>query len=289
MRPLLSASLAAVVLLPTGTWRCEPSPPRVGTDVAAITTEDTAVFLPAVGPSVELHAGGPGTARLHSVDVSADGRRAWVTECCEPVWGQWWEIDVGAGPIDPLPRPGYGFDLDDEGTTIASLGFYEVAVRDVHGTVIVAADLMPFDRDPWDLAWVAPDRLAVIELARTDDDGLEFRLVTTDSRLTSYETATGALIASGIDRPWPRLAGTDEAGRILVLRPDPRDEATRYLEAYDGATLTRALSADVELPGRATWAWVEAGHVLWIDRHERLHVDGERVPGRYTWARPTGQ
>lgn len=284
MRLTLTIGLVAA-LAPLAPPQCDPPrPPTSPIALGAITADGTAVYIPAGGTPIELLDDGPSTARLHSVDVTPDGERAWVTECCEPVWGQWWEVDVGVGPVDPFPRPGYAFDLDATEGEIASLGYFAVAIRDLAGEFIVSVDLER--RDPWDVAWIDHDRIAVIELVSTDE-GVEFRLVTTDDRLTGYATATGVLIGRGIDAPWPRLAGVDGGGRILVQRSDTT-RPSDLLEAYDPLTLERVPAADVRLAGRATSAWMADGHVVWIDRRQRVHVDGVRLPGRYTWARPTG-
>jgi hypothetical protein len=228
----------------------------------------------------------PGTGRLHSAAVTPDGRRAWVTECCEPVWGRWWEIEVGVGPQDPHPRNGYAFDLDPSARRLASLGYFGLAVRDLDGNVVASEDLsepLP-SRDAYDLAWIDDDRFAVLELVQPDS-GNEFRLVASDASLIGYGDARGPVVASDVERPWPRLAGVADDGSILVLQADERDRATNVLHAYDANTLQRTPASDVRLPGRAIAAWVDDGHVMWIDRHHRLRVDGERIPGRYEWVR----
>jgi hypothetical protein len=244
------------------------------------------VYVPAGGHPIVLLTDQPGTGRLHSAAVTPDGRRAWVTECCEPVWGRWWEIDVGVGPSDPLPLPGYNFDLDPSAERLLSLGYFQLAVRDLDGNVISEENLLDPEptRDAYDAGWVSADRLAVLELVQPDA-GNEFRLVVTDADLTGYGEATGVVIGSNVEAPWPRLAGVGADGSILVFEADAHDQMTGTLAAYDADTLRRRPSADVRLPKRARAAWVDGDHVMWIDRHHRLRVDGERISGRYTWVR----
>lgn len=266
--------------------RCTPGDEIPAVPVAAITSDGTAIYQAAGGEPIELRRDGPGSAELHSVTVTPDGRRAWVTECCEPVWGRWWEIAVGDGPVEPDPRAGYGFDLSPDATQLASIGFFELAVRDLDGEFIARVDLLndPISRDPYGAVWIDDDRLAVVELAQPES-GNEFRLVATDDDLHGYLEAQRAVIGTDLDAPWPQLAGVTEGGEILVLQGRGPDATSRRLHAYDPETLQRRPHADVRLPRPATAAWVDGPHVLWIDRQERLFVDGDHLPGHYVWAR----
>ena len=265
---------------------CDPPPDGPAVPIAAIDTAGSAVFVPAGGDPVVLFTDYPGTGRLHSAAVTPDGRRAWVTECCEPVWGRWWEIEVGAGPRDPNPQNGYAFDLDPSAQRIVSLGYYGLAIRDLDGNIVASEDLQEPapSRDAYDVAWIDDDHFAVLEFVQPDA-GNEFRLVTSDADLTGYGESIGVVVGTDFEAPWPRLAGVGADGSILVLQADPVHQATDVLHAYDPETLQRTPSADVRLPGPATAAWIDNGHVMWIDRDQRLRVDGERVAGRYTWVR----
>ena len=285
---MTTRSWLAVAVLPTfaGLAHCDPPDPQPAAAVVAIDSAGSAIYIPSGGDLVVLLTDQPGTGRLHSAAVTPDGRRAWVTECCEPVWGRWWAIDVGVGPRDPFPLPGYNFDLDPSAQRLLSLGYFRLAIRDLDSEIIREEDLIDPQpsRDPYDAGWVSADRLAVLEFVQPDS-GNEFRLVVTDAELTGYGEATGVVIASDFEAPWPRLAGVGADGSILVFQADAHDQRTNRLEAYDPDTLQRRPFADVRLPTRATAAWVDGTHVMWIDRHQRLHVDGERIRGRYTWVR----
>ncbi|HEX6657685.1 MAG TPA: hypothetical protein VF065_06370 [Ilumatobacter sp.] len=280
--------LGGVVALGLGAFPCDPPRDhRPDVAVGVIAVDGSTHFFPAGGAPIALLDDGPGTAWPRSVAVTPDGRDAWVTECCEPVWGQWWHVDVGVGPRDPVPRPGYAFDLDPSAKMLTSLGYYGVAIRDLDGAIVASENdlnALPVPRDPYDTAWIGRDRVAFLEFAQPDT-GDEFRLVVTDARLTGYRDATGPVIATDLEAPWPRLAGADTGGRIMVFQADDHDELSDIVRAYDSATLEPVPTADIHLPRRASSIWIDGDHLMWIDRRHQLTVDGERIRGRYEWVR----
>ena len=229
----LTMVLASVPLL-GGVVRCEPPDHRPNLAVGVIAVDGTSQHIPAGGTPIELMEDGPTSAWPRTVAVTPDGRRAWVTECCEPVWGHWWEVEVGVGPRDPIPRNGYAFDLNPSATMLTSLGYFSVAIRDLDGNFLALETelhTLPVSRDPYDTAWMTDERVAFLEFAQPET-GNEFRLVVTDPALTGYRQTVGAVIATDFEAPWPRLAGVDVGGNIMVFQADARDGLTDVVRAY---------------------------------------------------------
>jgi hypothetical protein len=245
MADRLSVTLpGGLVGLGLGALPCEPPRDhRPDVAVGVIAVDGSTHFIPAGGAPIGLLDDGPRTAWPRSVAVTPDGRDAWVTECCEPVWGQWWHVDVG--PRDPVSRPGYAVDLDSSATMLTSLGYSGVAIRDLDGAVLASENdlnALPVPRDPYDTAWIGRDRVAFLEFAKPDTRN-EFRLVVTDARLTGYRDASGPVIATDLEAPWPRLAGADASGRIMVFQVDDHEEPSDIVRAYDSVTLERVPTA----------------------------------------------
>lgn len=95
-----------------------------GPDTSALTAiraNGDAVYITARGRQIALWDREPLYASMgDTVTITPNRERAWVTTCCEPVWGHWWEIRVCTGEVSDFPGQGHGFDLSPTGRRLAS-------------------------------------------------------------------------------------------------------------------------------------------------------------------------
>ena len=258
---------------------------RWSPDVVAIRADGDAVRIGADGSETVLYDGAdprvqPEEGELTIVDsvaVTADGR-TFVSTCCEPVPGSWFEVSAGAEP--EFRAYGHGLDVSPDGQRILTVGAQFITVSDPDGGVIESVTLEGGDtyRQPNEAMWLPDGRIAVLELA----DGFRLYVAGSPSEATA---TTGVVIGTDIDAPWPsprrcrRATGRCSCSRAPVTRP-----RRRTLQAYDPDTLERR--ADVALPDEATYARMQDGVLTWIGTDGSLHVGDAVVPGEYRWARP---
>ena len=214
--------------------------------------------------------------------------RLFVRLCCEPVPGSFNEVIdgqmVGAVRYDDA------LALSPDGTRIAGLGADTVDIRPLDGNAVVSAGgVLEDHRSATDVAWIGPDRIAVIEHL---DDGVgipSVRLLVLDADLTAWSEPTATVLRAGLDSgidgdgPKPWLAGLSADGSILVFDTLVDDTV---LVAYDPVTLERRPAQDVALPGPAESPWNSPAGPVWLDRNGGLHVGEATVPGAHFWARP---
>ena len=224
---------------------------------------------------------------VDSVVLTPDGR-TFVSTCCEPVPGTWFEVDATGQPISDV-RYGHALALSPDGTRLASVGAGGITVTDLDGAILASADRStgPVHRQPESVMWVDDATLAIVEL-RQPDTGNELRLDVIDAGLTAAAAAEGVVIGTDIEATWPHLGGIAADGSVLVFRGARGGTIADRLEAYDAVTLAPRPASDVVLPGPAVDAWSAGGRLTWVGIDDVLHLDGTEVSGEFAWARPAG-
>jgi hypothetical protein len=262
-------------------------PPVLSPDVVAIRADGDAVRIAPDGSQTVLYDGAdprvqPEEGELTIVDsvvVTADGR-TFVSTCCEPVPGSWFEVSAGAEP--EFRAYGHGLDVTSDGQKILTVGGEAVTVSDPDAGAVTQTMFDDWDQ-PYEAMWLAGGGVAVLEL-RQVDDRLEFVLSVADTPSAAATAESGVAIGSNIEAPWPALAGVADDGSVLVFQGAGDPATATALHAYDPDTLERR--ADVPLPAEATFARMEDGVLTWIGVDGSLHVGDAVVPGEYRWARP---
>ena len=219
---------------------------------------------------------------VDSVAVAPDGR-TFVSTCCEPVPGSWVELVDGSEPA--FRAYGHGLDVGADGQTMLSVGAQTITVSDLDGGVVTSAtfeDIASPFRDPYEAAWLDDTRIVVLEYRQVDDRN-ELVLYVVESP-SGAEAATGVVIGTDINAPWPQLAGVGADGSVLVFQGTGDPATATSLQAYDPDTLERG--EDVALPAPATYARMQDGVLTWIGADGALHAGDTVVPGEYRWARP---
>ena len=208
--------------------------------------------------------------------------RLFVSVCCEPVPGSFQEVVDGEAVGEV--RYDHALALSPDGTELAAVGYASVDKRPLDGHGVLSAGDEGGRRMPYEVSWLRPDRLAVLEQREgIAPDASELHLTLLDADMVGWATAPTIALRAGLDGTWPSLAGRASDGSILVL--DREVDATT-LVAFDPETLARRPEHDVPLPGPALDAWSSATGTIWIDEDGALHVGDAVVDGRYRWARP---
>lgn len=267
----------------TTTSPLDLTPPPTTTTAPAVTVPEL-VAIRADGDPVRIAPDGTETVLYDGADprvppqegeltivdsvVAAPDGRTFVSTCCEPVPGSWFEIGSDFNGY------GHGLDLSPDGTRLVVAGADFVAVLGASGQQ--ATGTGDGTQQLVQAMWVDDDTIAVLQLRDT-----QLSVFTTDAGLTAVTGATGVVVQDGIAEPWPSLAGTGDDGSILVFHP-----GSMVLHAYDPVTL--APHPDVALPGRPLYAWMQDGVLTWIELDGALHVGDAVVPGEFNWARPLG-
>lgn len=228
----------------------------------------------------------PAEGELSVVDsalVTAGGR-AFVSTCCEPVPGTWFEVTGGEPGPDQIAY-GHGLALAPDGRRIATEGAQAITVSDLDRDVVATADLSSSaGRFPIFVRWLDDATLAVIE-ERQDDSGITYWLYTVDAGLTAAPAAQGVQVGAGLETSPPDFAGRADDGSILLFAGERGRTVSTTLVAYDPQNLAARPGSDITLPGTAVDAWYD-GHRVWVGADDVLHVDGAEVPGEFAWARP---
>jgi hypothetical protein len=300
--PTVPVTVPAPTVAPT-----VPAPPAPSPLAVAILANGDAVVVADDGTAALAYDGAdpqdpPVEGEMTAVDSvvrTADGR-VFVSTCCEPVPGSWFEVDASGAPSSDV-HVGHGLALSPGGDRIASVGASGITVSDLDGTVVASADLSaatPY-RQPERVMWLDADTLAVIELRQTDAGTDEFHLLTLDAALTGAATARSVVIGTDIEATWPRFGGVAADGSILVYRGERAGDVSNRLEAHDAATLAPRPDSDIVIADEmaAVDAWYADGVVTFVGIDDTLHVgdlvlpDDATVPSasrEYAWARPTG-
>ena len=94
---------------------------------------------------------------VDSVVVTPTGR-VFVSTCCEPVPGSWFEVDASGEVISDV-RFGHALALSPDGTRLASVGGTGITVTDLDGAVVASTDLSasPVYRQPESVMWLDDD------------------------------------------------------------------------------------------------------------------------------------
>lgn len=280
---------APTSLAPTST-----SPQALPTSVVAIRADGDAVLIDPGGAETVLYDGAdprtpPAEGELTVVDsvvLTPDGR-TFVSTCCEPVPGTWFEVVGGQPPAPENVSYGHALALSPDGQRIASVGASGITVTDLERNVLASADLSSATtyRQPEHVMWLDDVTLAVIEL-RQGDEGDGAWLYTTDAGLGAASTAAGVRLQDGVEFT-PRLVGVGSDGSIL-LAASANEEPTSLLNAYDPLSLTLRPAADVTIPTPALDAWYRDGQLTWVDTDGAIHIGAAVVPGEFAWARAMG-
>lgn len=286
--PETTVAVEPTTTMPTSTTTTTVA--AIVSDIVAIRADGDAVRIGPDGSQTVLYEGAdprvqPEEGELTIVDsvaVTRDGR-TFVSTCCEPVPGSWFELSEGADAT--FRAYGHGLDVSPDGQTILSVGAQDITVSDLDGNVV---DSITFDdtanpyRQPYEAIWLDDGRIAVLEYRQLGDEH-QFLLYVAASPSEAM-AAQGLLIGTDIDAPWPQLAGVGSDGSVLVFEASGDPATATAVHAYDPDTLEPR--ADVALPAPATNARVQDGVLTWIDVPGELHVGDAVVPGEYRWARP---
>ena len=138
---------------------------------------------------------------VDSVIATPDGR-IFVSTCCEPVPGTWFEVVGGQPPAPEACRTATASALAPDGTAHRASSAPRASRSATSiGNVLASADLSDATtyRQPEAVMWLDDDTLAVIEL-RQPDTGNELRLYTIDAALTRRADRRGRVIGTDLER-----------------------------------------------------------------------------------------
>ena len=239
-------------------------PQQLARGVVAIRADGDAVMIDPDGTETVVYDGAdprtpPAEGELTVVDsvIATPDGRIFVSTCCEPVPGTWFEVVGGQPPAPEDVSFGHGLALSPDGLRIATVGAQGITVSDLDRNVLASADLSAAAtyRQPEAVMWLDDDTLAVIELRQGDDgDGV----VALHDRRRARRRA-GRRPASGSSRASSSCRGSPASpptGRSSWRRA-PAEEPTMLLSAYDPVMLAVRPEADVTLPTPAIDAWYD--------------------------------
>ena len=270
------------------------APVPAGTPLAAaiLGNGDAAVIAADLSTRVAFDGADPSDPAAEGLGVAdvvvTPGGRVFVSTCCEPVAGTWFEVDASGQPASDT-RFGHALELSPDGTRLASVGASGITVTDLDGAVLASVDLSssPVYRQPESVMWLDDQTLAIIEL-RQPDPGPEFRLYTVDAGLTTAPAAEGVVIGTDLEATWPHFGGVADDGSIFVYRGARGGTVSDRLEAHDPVSLAPRPASDLVIDDEmaAVDAWYRDGSLTWVGMNDELHVGEDVVPGEFAWARP---
>lgn len=256
--------------------------------IAAIRADGDAVLIAPDGTETVVYDGAdprvqPAEGELRIVDsvvVAADGS-TFVSTCCEPVPGSWFEV----GDADGFGGYGHGLAVSPDGTRVAMAGASSAWVIDTAGVVVseMSSDsYTPANTQLEQAMWLGDDEVVLLLL----QEGTFSLARVVAEPLGAMLGGANISVDHDLTTPWPQLAGVGADGSVLVFQATGEGATATALQAHDQGSLERREASDVPIPEPAIFASLHDGVLTWIGVDGSLHVGDTLVPGEYRWARP---